>query len=352
MKECVEKVAPVANRVLIFTTDFDSFHGHPEPIGARRVSPAGRWRCTTSASRTTRWSARPSTGADRGTGLHCDHRSSRQADPPGLRLGETSLGTFGRLRPQGPRKDRQVPTEGTSRVHDGDIGTTTGAAGTVAGGSRRVTTAGGTDAAARRRFTIAVLVGVAVVAIPYLWVMCDQWTGSLTPFRAVAPANFYELQARAMFQGHLYIPDNTIGIEAFKHGGHQYTYFGLFPSLIRMPILAVTHGMDGKLTGPSMFIAWLTTAVFSSALLWRIRIIAVGEAVVTRAEAISYGILMASIMGGSVLIFLGANPFVYNEDFAWSVALTTGSIFALLGVLERPSWWRVGGSGLLVLCAP
>ena len=33
MKECVEKVSPVANRVLIFTTDVNSFHGHPEPMG-------------------------------------------------------------------------------------------------------------------------------------------------------------------------------------------------------------------------------------------------------------------------------------------------------------------------------
>jgi hypothetical protein len=32
MKECVEKVSPIANRVLIFTTDGTSFHGHPEPM--------------------------------------------------------------------------------------------------------------------------------------------------------------------------------------------------------------------------------------------------------------------------------------------------------------------------------
>jgi Rps23 Pro-64 3,4-dihydroxylase Tpa1-like proline 4-hydroxylase len=32
MKECVERVTPIANRVLIFTTDSTSFHGHPEPI--------------------------------------------------------------------------------------------------------------------------------------------------------------------------------------------------------------------------------------------------------------------------------------------------------------------------------
>jgi len=33
MKRCVEKVSPVANRALIFTTDATSFHGHPEPMG-------------------------------------------------------------------------------------------------------------------------------------------------------------------------------------------------------------------------------------------------------------------------------------------------------------------------------
>jgi len=32
MKQCVEKVRPVSNRVLIFTTDATSFHGHPEPM--------------------------------------------------------------------------------------------------------------------------------------------------------------------------------------------------------------------------------------------------------------------------------------------------------------------------------
>jgi len=32
MSRCAKKVAPIANRVLIFSTDADSFHGHPEPM--------------------------------------------------------------------------------------------------------------------------------------------------------------------------------------------------------------------------------------------------------------------------------------------------------------------------------
>ena len=60
---------------------------------------------------------------------------------------------------------------------------------------------------------------------------------------------------------------------------------------------------------------------------------------------------MAAIMGGSVIIFLGATPFIYNEDFAWSVPLTVGSLFAMIGVMQRPSWGRIAASFLLVLCA-
>ena len=54
-------------------------------------------------------------------------------------------------------------------------------------------------------------------------------------------------------------------------------------------------------------------------------------------------------MGGSVVVYLAATPFVFNEDFAWSVPLTVGSLFALLGVMERPSKGRVWASGVLIV---
>ena len=70
-----------------------------------------------------------------------------------------------------------------------------------------------------------------------------------------------------------------------------------------------------------------------------------------RAEASRFGVLMATIMGGTIWMLLAATPFVFNEDIAWSICLTVGSIFALLGVIERPSWGRVIASGVLILCA-
>ena len=131
--------------------------------------------------------------------------------------------------------------------------------------------------------------------------------------------------------------------------GGPITYFGIFPSLIRMPILLLTSRFDGALTAPSMLLAWMMTALFSSLMLWRLRIVTRGRAVLGRAEAASFGLLIATIMGGSVIVYLNATPFVYNEDFAWSIPLTVGSLFALLGVMERPSWGRVWASGILIL---
>jgi hypothetical protein len=203
----------------------------------------------------------------------------------------------------------------------------------------------------RRYFTIAVVVAIGVMAIPFLWVLTDLWSNSADPFRSVPSAYFYDIQARAMFHGHLSLSRAQLGIEGFVHDGRTYTYFGIFPSLLRMPILLLTSRFDGDLTPASMGLAWSMTALFSSLMLWRLRIVTRGRAVLGRAEAASFGVLVATILGGSVWVYLAATPFVFNEDFAWSIPLTVGSLFTLLGMMERPSTGRVWASGILILLA-
>lgn len=203
--------------------------------------------------------------------------------------------------------------------------------------------------AGRRRFTVAVAWGLGAALVPYLWVLTDLWNWAPSPIRKVPPGFFYDFQARSMFHGHLFVPKGALGIEGFIHGAHEYTYFGLFPSILRMPVLLFTSRLDGELTVPSMLLSWIVAGVFTSLLLWRVRVLARGDAALGRLEATCYGIFVAVVGAGSVLLYLGATPFVYNEDFSWSVALTVASLFALIGVLERPSWWRVAGAGALIV---
>src|ERR1039457_3177626 len=120
----------------------------------------------------------------------------------------------------------------------------------------------------RRRFTTAVILGIAVAVVPYLWVLLDLWSNSPNLLRTAESSgyasNVYDLQARAMFHGHLYVANGALGSEAFVHSGRQFTYFGLFPSIIRMPFLLISHNLDGRLTAPSMLVAWIVTGLFTS----------------------------------------------------------------------------------------
>ena len=204
-----------------------------------------------------------------------------------------------------------------------------------------------------RRFAAVCTAVTLAAGVPYLWALWDLWNGSLSPLRldGTSDANpIYAVQSRALMGGHLWIPPGSIAGEAFVANHHQYTYFGLFPSLIRIPILLFTNSLDDRLTAPSLLCAWLVTAVFSALLLWRLRVFLRGADVALEwPEALSYGLLLGSILVGSVLVYLASVPDVYSEDLGWSVALACGSLFALVGLLERQSWGRVTACCVLVL---
>jgi len=209
------------------------------------------------------------------------------------------------------------------------------------GGEPDTTPSPNSDRLARRRFTWAVTTGAVVAAIPYVWVLFVDWNKRpnllRTVYGTVFTANFYDLQARAIMAGHLYVPRAPLQREAWIHGGHTYTYFGVFPSLLRIPVLLVTHRFDGRLTALSLLLSWVLTAVFTSMLFWRVRIMVRGNVQLGRAEATVFGVLVASVLSGSVLIYLGSNPYVYSEDAAWGGGPVGGG---LPGIACAPrEWW-------------
>jgi hypothetical protein len=201
------------------------------------------------------------------------------------------------------------------------------------------------------RFVCSTFIGACVGGVLFIWDLWDLFSGHVSPLRFEPNGNFYDAQARAIEHGHLYVPKAVLQIEGFKHAGHYYTYFGILPSLFRIPILFVDPGIAGRLTAPSILVAWAIAALVSAMLMWRVRVLVRGTPPLGDAEATSYAVLMAVITGGSTLLFLASIPWVYNEDLAWSIAATLGSLFALLGILERPSWGRVAAAGVFVFAA-
>jgi hypothetical protein len=202
----------------------------------------------------------------------------------------------------------------------------------------------------RRRFICSAVVGTVVASVPYLWVLTDEWSGRYNFERGNAGANtFYDKQAEAIMHGHLWLPPGSIGIEGFVHDGRTYTYFGLLLSLFRIPLLAVDPNLNGHLTVPSMLVAWLLTALVSSLLIWRVRILLRGAAELGWPETVSLGVLMTTILSGSVLLFLAGAPRVTDEDIAWAIPITIAALFVFLGILDRPSGGQMAAAGAIVL---
>jgi hypothetical protein len=203
-----------------------------------------------------------------------------------------------------------------------------------------------------RRYTRSVTIAGLLALVAYLLVL---WDFGVNPLRTALGgadfSGFYDLQMRQFFHGRLDVPRGDIGLEAFALRGKEYMYFPPGPSLLRAPVLLVTSELDGNLTAFSMLGAWIVTTVLVALLMWRVRLLVRGGAVLGRAEAIGFGVLLFTLVSGSVHLYLGSLPFVYHEAYAWAIAMALGATFVLIGLLHRPSTRAAVAAGAFTLGA-
>ncbi|MCW2843711.1 MAG: hypothetical protein JWN22_1627 [Nocardioides sp.] len=202
------------------------------------------------------------------------------------------------------------------------------------------------DSRRRRRASAA---GVAVGAAAYFLTLLDFSTRFTRTASGLGfAANFFDIQARAIMAGHVWVPDRSLSIEGFTERGHEYMYFGPFPALLRIPVLMTTHRYDGRLTVLSMALAFVLLAVMTTRLVWLVRDLMYPDTPVSRTEATSMAILVALALGGTTLTYNASLPWVYHEVYAWAVPLVIGSMYWMLRVLRSPD---LSAIGWLFLCA-
>lgn len=175
-------------------------------------------------------------------------------------------------------------------------------------------------------------------------------------------SDFYDVQARSILDGTLAMDQRVLGIESFAHDGRHFMYFGPIPSLLRLPVVAITRSFDGRLSAASMLVALVVILATVLRMGWRIRcrVIAavpaddptsgddpdddadddpdqdpdhdvLGDvAAVSRLEAVAFGATTFAIVGASSLVYASSRTWVYHEAILWGVALTLASIAALL----------------------
>jgi uncharacterized membrane protein YdcZ (DUF606 family) len=197
---------------------------------------------------------------------------------------------------------------------------------------------------ARARFVRANLVGGGVGVAICAWLLARAPTNALTTLLG----SIDDKQARALFAGHWDLPLKDLAIEAFKIDGHYETYFGVWPAVLRMPVLAVTHRFDGRMTGPSMLLALVVALWASGGIQWQLRSLlqdagpGAVPAPVGRGEWWATAVFQAALGGGSIATFLASRPLAYHEMEMWGIAGGLASAYCLLRYVRAPSLRRAG----------
>ncbi len=165
----------------------------------------------------------------------------------------------------------------------------------------------------RNRF-IAVCVGVMVVCV-YGW--CTRWTFDPSFTGTIRSDSFFTAQADALIRGRLWVDPKSMDTvsECWYNAGKCYGYFGLTPSLLRIPILLVIGPTTQSF---AIFMIPLAAGLVFGASLDLCRQFA--RPMAQQARGAVFMCVAAVTLGpGSVLILL-ADPFLYQEAIVWSIA--------------------------------
>jgi hypothetical protein len=128
-------------------------------------------------------------------------------------------------------------------------------------------------------------------------------------------------------------PPSQAGFEGFEIDGGTYLYFGPVLALLRLPVLLVTHRLDGRMTQLSMLLALVILLGATGALYEAVRrLVRPDAATVGRAELALAFLVTFTVGAGGVVLYLP--PPVVRGDRAVGAAPRSPSRSA---VIERPT---------------
>ena len=202
--------------------------------------------------------------------------------------------------------------------------------------------------ALRSSYRRAGVLGAIPAAAVFLFVLLD---GKLSLLRRVPIASdFFDAQARSLLDGRWNVSPKSLFFEGFLVNGKVYEYFGPVPAVLRMPVTAVTHELDGRLGQLSMLLAFAVALLFTVRLAMRIRPLVRGDAPVTRGETWAVGTFTFLVGAGSVLVFLASRSWAFHESEIWGVAFALGAFELVIAWTVAPTYRRLAlASGFTTL---
>ncbi len=161
-------------------------------------------------------------------------------------------------------------------------------------------------------------------------------------------SGFYDAQALSMIDGRFDVPPAAIGSEAFIFHGKAYGYFGIAPALLRIPLVIVFEGMEGRWSRLMMMIGCAINLICAYRILRLVR----GEAKVTGTTQRLWHALFVICAGiGSTNVFLAGRSFTFHEAIMWGGAFSLLFAWTILKYLAEPGYWRLGLAGFFAFMA-
>ena len=135
-----------------------------------------------------------------------------------------------------------------------------------------------------------------------------------------------------LLHGNFTVDPDAIRLEAFVRDGKTYTYFGIAPAFLRLPLLFFKDFATIDITPLSMVLAACISAYFKCASLLLIRRLGNENPMNTAL----YGLLLVSVLvGGPQIQFL--KPSIYQEVICWAMAIASAFIYCAIRGLLLPS---------------
>ncbi len=153
--------------------------------------------------------------------------------------------------------------------------------------------------------------------------------------------SFFLSQAQVLVHGHLAVSPAQLPGECWVYRGRCYAYYGLTPSLLRVPFLPLLNAENSSASPVYMTVALALAVGSALAICFR------ALATVKRTRLVYFlGLALAVSLGPASVLAVLARPAMYEEAIAWGVG------FGLLAIYCFLRWWsdhrRLWGTLLVV----
>lgn len=192
-------------------------------------------------------------------------------------------------------------------------------------------------------FDTGFLAGAALAGLLITWLAVDTfaYSGAID-----GRVHFFTAQAVSMMHGRWDVPTSVLSFECFLVRHRCFGYFGITPSILRLPVVLLGGFTDGSL-GRFPELAYFLLGVFVTAIgtWWMARqVVALWAPGIGGRRRAALGLIIAfASLGASPLLFLMSLPMMYSEAILWGVAF---SCIALGGVLSA---WQRPRAGIIVV---